>query len=316
MSYAAKRSRLALHALVVLTAIDLGAYGLSYAVYRDTYRWQDYIASAAVPPIQPGQRVALDLARPDDDGPRAGNQVLLRGLSRIDGYAGLTPARRLDYRQPAALRAAGVAAVAASAPIADAEALQAAGDGWWKVVQPLPRVRVVRSFRATDEPAGEISRIDLAKDVLVERADRQFVESGLASNSTELQSADFVSLASDRPGNVVIEVQAAGPAILVLNESYHRGWNVEVFSGSPANGWQLRERRTLQINGDFLGCLVPEGHATVEFRFAPASLRHGRLVSVCGLGLLVIFAAAAAWHGGVSARRQAPLPRFRASPSH
>jgi hypothetical protein len=315
LSFAARGSRWALHAIVVLAAADLGAYGLSYAVYRDNYSLSGYIDSTPTPPIQPGRRVALDLARPDDEGPRVGNQILLRGLSRIDGYAGLIPARELDYRQPAALRAAGVGAVPIGAPIAESKHLQSAGDGWLYVGKPLPRARLARSYRASDEPAAEIPRVDLEREVVIQPADSALVEAHLG-NASEPQSADYVKLASDRPGCIAVEVSASRPAILVLNESYHGGWKAVVRQSTSAQGRRPpvedRAVRTLRVNGDFLACLAPEGRFTVEFRFAPQSLRYGRLISVCSLGLLVILAAAATRQWAVCALRPACVPRFRA----
>jgi hypothetical protein len=300
LNFAAKGHRLALHAIVVLAAIDLGVYGLSYAAYRETYRLSDYIAHTPAPPTRPGERIALDLARADDNGLRIGNQILLAGFARIDGYAGLVPARALDYRQPAALRAAGVAAVADYAPVAEAESLHAADTGWLYVAEPLPRVRLVRLYCASDDPAADIARIDLGSQVLIERTRLAHVESSLGYAANALESADSVHLVIDRPGNVVIEVNTSRPAILVLNESYHRGWNLGGEQTGPAQGRRLPGPRVLRVNGDFLGCLVPAGHSTVEFRFAPTSLRYGRPISVCGLGLIVILSAAAA------------LPRLRA----
>jgi hypothetical protein len=298
LTCAAKGSRLALHAIVVLAAIDLAAYGLSYAVYRDAYRLQDYIAVTPAPPIGPGERVALDLARPDDDGLRVGNQVLLQGYSRIDGYAGLVPARALDYRQSAALRVAGVAAVATNASTVPDKTLHEAIDGWLHVGEPLPRVRLVRSYRATDEPATEIAHIDPGTEVLIQASDLALVSTRLDGKSSELAPSDSARVVRDRGGDIAIDVIASRPAILVLNESYHRGWNVATRGIGPA----------LRVNGDFLGCLVPEGRSTVEFRFAPTSLWYGRLISVCGLGLLVIFVAAATWRRASSARRPAHRP--------
>jgi hypothetical protein len=306
LNLAAKGRPLALHAIVVLAAIDLGVYGLSYAVYRETYRLSDYIAHTPEPQTRRGERIALDLAGGNDKGLRVGNQILLAGFARIDGYAGLVPARALDYRQPAALRAASVAAVAANAPVAEAESLHAGGDGWLYIAEPLPRARLVRLHRATEEPAAEIARIDLGSQVLIERSRLAYVERSLGDSANALASADSVRIVSDRPGNVVIEVNTSRPAILVLNESYHRGWNVgskQTGLAPTTKGWcpqRLPVPRPLRVNGDFLGCLVPAGHSTVEFRFAPTSLRYGRLVSVCGLGLIVILSAAAA------------LPRLRA----
>jgi hypothetical protein len=305
---AARGSRLALHAAVALAAIDLGGYGLSYAVYRDTHRLADYVADSPTPPGPRGTRVALDLARPDEESPRAGNQILLRGFARIDGYAGLVPAQRLDYRQPATLRAAGVEAVHVTAPLAGDTARLRVSDEWLRIDNPLPRARVVHAFRPADEPASELFHIELAGEVLVERADQEIVESWLVNSASARRPTEFARIVDDRPGNLVIELSASEPAIVVLNESYHRGWNVTAAAAEPSQSGQLQEPRVLRVNGDFLGCLVPAGRLTVEFRFAPTSLRYGRLISVCGLGLLVVLSAAATWRRAGSVRRPAPLP--------
>jgi hypothetical protein len=167
----------------------------------------------------------------------------------------------------------------------------------------MPRVRLVHAFRATDQPARELLRIDLANEVLIERADQDIVEAWLGNSGAESRNADFARIASDRPGNVIIELSASAPAILVLNESYQRGWKATQSGPEPAQSGRSQEPRALRINGDFLGFLVPPGRRTVEFRFAPTSLRYGRLFSVCGLGLLVICCVASVW------------PRVRPSPS-
>ena len=90
----------------------------------------------------------------------------------------------------------------------------------------------------------------------------------------------------DRPGYIVVESHALAPAILALTESYHRGWSATA-GETPLVA--------IRVNGDFLGCLLPSGNINVEFSFEPDSLRYGRLISVCGLGFLVIVLAAGAW---------------------
>jgi hypothetical protein len=273
---AAKGNRLALRALVVFTAIDLGAYGLSYAVYRDVHSLPDYVANISAPPGKRGQRVAIDVAAPSGQSLRAGNQILLAGFSRIDGYAGLEPARRLNYQQPAVLRVCGVDAVSTSR-------------GWVRLFDALPDTRLVGLYRTTDDVAIDIADVDLTNEVLIETEDRELVTGHLGEPSIKLSIDGIARRSVDRPGKIEVEVSASRPAILVLAESHHRGWTAVANGLQPGHG---RELKTLRVNGDFLGCLVPEGRYTVEFRFAPASLRYGRLISVCSLGLLVILIAA------------------------
>jgi hypothetical protein len=237
--------RWALSALVVFTAIDLGAYGLTYGVYRGATRLDDCIAHTTPPDSENAARVAIDLALANEDGIRAGNQILLRGYSRIDGYAGLAPARRLDYRTVDQMRLAGVRFVSAAAPIRDKQHLREIGDGWLEVPNTSPRVRL-------------------------EKPDFGAAEASMADDGS-------VQVIEDRPGDILVVADSRNPAVVVLTESYHSGW--EASSG----GSRLS---VLPVHGDFLGCQVPAGRSTIRFRFAPASLQYGRAASVCGLGFL------------------------------
>ena len=237
--------RWALSVLVVFTAIDLGVYGLSYGVYRGATSLNDYVANAPAPTIENGARVALDVAPANGEGVRAGNQILLRGFSRIDGYAGLEPARRLDYRAVEALRLAGVTYVSPAAPVRDRWHLRENGNGWLEVPGSLPRARL------------------------------KMPDFGAAVSASA--NPGDVEVIDDRPGRIVVIADTRNPAVVALTESYHRGW--QAWSG----GTRLPTQR---VNGDFLACQVRAGRTTVEFCFAPASLRYGRAISICGLGFL------------------------------
>jgi uncharacterized membrane protein YfhO len=48
-----------------------------------------------------------------------------------------------------------------------------------------------------------------------------------------------------------------------------------------------------QVNGDFLGCIVPAGARDVRFLFDPLSLRIGKAISLAGLGACVLLLVAA-----------------------
>ncbi|MEX2137645.1 MAG: hypothetical protein WD894_00160 [Pirellulales bacterium] len=189
---AAVGRRWALPVLVVFMAIDLGVYGLTYGVYRGATSLDDYVAQTSAPSHIGDTRVALDLAPPNGEGIRAGNQILLRGFSRIDGYAGLEPARQLNYRAIDALRSAGVKIVSPAAHIEDEWRLSATNDGWLEVPDPLPRVRLVKPFFDEVETAPP--------------------------------AAGSVQIISDRPGEIIVIAASPEHAILALTESYHRGW--------------------------------------------------------------------------------------------
>jgi uncharacterized membrane protein YfhO len=82
----------------------------------------------------------------------------------------------------------------------------------------------------------------------------------------------------DRPGELVVNVEANGRQLLVVADSFHAGWRATV-DGRPAE--------VLRVNGDFLGCPVDSGRHEVRFVFDPWSLRWGRQMSLAGLALIV-----------------------------
>ena len=269
----------------------LALYGLTYAPYRDVCSLDDYIARVSTPSTAYHGRVVLDLATPNREPLHVGNQILLRGLGRIDGYAGLEPARRLDYRQLAALRVAGVDAVSTDAAIEQGSSsslaqLRPLSREWLNVEATMPRARLLRAVYATDDPAHDITHLDTEHVALVDVADRARVKQHLGHSSNEASSVGWTKIMVDRPGYIVVESHVLAPAILALTESYHRGWTAR------AGETQLA---AIRVNGDFLGCLLPTGNVHVEFSFEPDSLRYGRLISVCGLGFLVIVLAASGW---------------------
>jgi len=78
---------------------------------------------------------------------------------------------------------------------------------------------------------------------------------------------------------VQIETESDSPAILMLNDANYPGWRASI------NG-----RSTAILQADFLfrAVIVPAGHSTVEFNYAPTSFRLGVLVSTAALIILVV----------------------------
>jgi hypothetical protein len=193
----------------------------------------------------------------------------------------------LDYREATVLRVAGVSAVASSAPVdrsslaAAAQLLRLPGE-WLDVEGALTRARLLRAVYATDDPAYDIAHVDTEHVALIDVADRARVERHLHDSSNGASNVGWTNVTIDRPGYIVVESHAQAPAILALTESFHRGWKAAAGETPLA---------AIRVNGDFLGCLVPAGKVKVEFSFVPASLFYGRLLSVCGLGFLLILLA-------------------------
>lgn len=266
ITLALKDVRWAKGALAVLSAVDLGIYGLSYAVYPQATTLTQFIAAHPGPSEPPSDRVAVDLVQPNGPGIHQGNEVLLSGWRRVDGYAGLEPARRLDYRQPNALRAAGVGWIAAGLLALPAENK----NGTWSrlAAPPLPRARLVTQTFSTTDAARDISHIAVDAAALLDEAVQ--LDGG---------SPGSVVSVDDRPGSIHLAVQAPSRQLLVVAERWHAGWMGTV-DGRPAP--------VLRVNGDFLGCLVGPGAVDVRLEFRPASLRSGLWLTACGLGLLVV----------------------------
>ena len=85
-------------------------------------------------------------------------------------------------------------------------------------------------------------------------------------------------MALDRPGRLVAHVDAPGQRILAFTERFHAGWSATV---------EGRPMQMVQVEGDFLGCLLDGGLQRVTLRFMPRSFVYGSLVSAFGAVALV-----------------------------
>jgi hypothetical protein len=84
-------------------------------------------------------------------------------------------------------------------------------------------------------------------------------------------------MALDRPGRLVVHVDAPGPRILALTERFHAGWSA-TSEGRPL--------QTVRVDGDFLGCIVDASVHRVALRFMPRSFVYGAIVS--GIGVVAL----------------------------
>ena len=269
VALAARGSRGALLGLVLFAALDLGSYGLSYAVCVHTARLDRMIAATFVPPGPVDGRMVADLQRFDDPGPRWGNQFLLAGWYRADGYAGLEPQRRLDYRQLATLRVAGVRWVRRSRTSAAIAGLLDGDPKWREVPSPLPRVRLLTRVQVSDDPARDLVRIPIDTTALVDMPID--VPVGFLPGTA--------TIIAQRPGYWQIRTHCGSAQLLLVAESFHAGWRARV-------GGQ--DVPVVRVNGDFLGCRVGPGRNEVVFEFRPESLLAGRMITLAGVGLLLV----------------------------
>lgn len=264
---AARGHGLALVALVLLAAVDQGYYGLSYSVYApgsDNYRrLDDFVAAVRTPSCKPDGRIVETLYRFDQPGLRVGDQATLRGWQLADGYIGLEPRRRLNYDLLPALRVAGVRWVRQGPSTKDIAHLQPRPNGWLEVPEPLPRARLVTQTKTSREPDIDITRI--------RPDDTALTETPLKLPASKPGTAAIVA---ERPGRIEIAVQCPAHQLLVVAESYHRGWMAFV------DGQPLAVHR---VNGDFMGCEVERGKHRVLLCFQPDSLDRGWMATCLGL---------------------------------
>lgn len=266
VTLAARGRRLALAGLVLFAAADHGLYGLGGVI-----AWQDFVSRAEAE----GYIDERDAGIPPGDGrvARGGfpNLHVLGGYRLIDGYAGLTPMKALDYRTPNALRVAGVryanADFLGAAVIAEATPLRRQ---WFKLPAPLPRARLVTEVRLTARPAVEIAKVDVARVALVDRA--MPLARGVPGSAR---------IVRDDPGDIGVRIETPSSQLLVVSESFNAGWAGEI-DGSAAP--------VERVNGDFLGVVVPAGSHSVALTFSPAYFAAGTALSLVSLVLTLVVA--------------------------
>jgi hypothetical protein len=319
---AANGARWAAVVLVILSATDLGLYGISYSVYGHVEPLSQFIAGIDVPPGTPLHRVVLDLASGTEAAPgqkivRTGDQILLRGWQRTDGYAGLDPAKQLNYSDPAALRAAGVQWIASNAAVqiensypdehllkVDSENsashqqaslinpnTEDAKTDWYRLSNPQSKAWLVTRTIFSDKPAADLGHISLSHEALVDTGTSPLsqnppLEVNPEPSAIVAKPQGTVGILADKPGDLSFSVDTSTPQLLVINESYHPGWQATV-DHQPA--------AVLRADGDFMGVVVEPGTHEIALKFQPKSLEIGRLLSGCGLSLLVVLVVAAGW---------------------
>jgi hypothetical protein len=266
LACAMRGSNIALQALAVFAIADIVVYGASYAVWNRTSTLGEFVARAPRPPMSAGERAVADCSI-NQGTLEVGNRMLLAGVARIDGYAGLKPRRLLDYSKPEQLRVAGVGWIYQSRPD---EIGGRPSSPWKRLATPLPRARLVTKTIVGDSFEGwAAERFDVC--ALVEKP-----------LSIQPSQPGTVTLVVDKPGSLELDADGPTDQILILAESFHQGWRATVDDTVVP---------VLRVNRDFLGCVVPSGSRVVRLKFAPNSLRVGRAISAGGLGLLVVVVA-------------------------
>ncbi len=263
-----------LPSLVLLAAADPAYYAISHSIWGQTSNIEQRLAGVSVPPQKSSDRL---LGGNIQDM----NSFTLLGWRRLDGFEGLPPFRRLDYRKRNARRVAQVGWVSnisdevhgffgdyAFFDTSDMSGLKPSSSSEWFVLDdPLPRARCVSKIVVTDEPSKVIDELDVVTTATVE-------------SPLELEAGEpgEAKITVDRQGQIDVHVRSPTQQLLVVSEAHDPGWRMQVDGKTAVSA--------LRVNGDFLGCVVEPGEHDVAFRFDPPSFRRGLIASLCSMALL------------------------------
>jgi len=243
---AARGVKTALLILPTFLALDLAIWGYSYALGSAPLTLEQVTALADRPSPASGSSNVHD-----DTGAPYVNYLLFRDARILRPYVGLYPRRLLEPTTEAALRVGGVEWVKTI-------------EGWNRVADPAPRVRIVPQVQISDDPAADIGSIDTRNVALVDRE----IPGPLASPG----QASAV-LVVDEPGRLELDIDAQQRALLSLTESYYPGWKASANSSLTI----------LPLYGDYLGILLEPGRYRLVLTFEPRSVRYGWYLTVSGL---------------------------------
>jgi hypothetical protein len=265
---AARGARGMAAAVVILTAADLGGYGLSFLRAFPVTTYDAFVSALPRPPsANAGYRIRMS-GLPIE---RATDVMVLAGQRLADGYAGLIPRRTLDLDTLPGARLAGVGWTLELGLGSDRRVR------WTPVPAPLPRARLLARAVPSDDPAADLARIDTETV-------------GLVPGPIELDggSPGTATIERDDPGRITVATDAPARRLLVVAERFHDGWTAAV-DDEPA--------APLRVYGEFLGIVVEAGRHRVVLRFEPMANRVGRLATFAALGLLGAWTIAAGWLG-------------------
>ena len=134
---------------------------------------------------------------------------------------------------------------------------------------PWPRAWLVHRCAVISDPAlllQSLDRLDFQNSVLLEE------EPGCRLEAPP-RAEPFPAFELYEPSRVILKVEAASDALLVLSDLYYPGWRAEV-DGRPAG--------ILRANYLLRAVAVPAGRHTVTFVYEPASFRTGTAASLAG----------------------------------
>jgi len=185
----------------------------------------------------------------------------MRGYANADGYIG----PQLRYKLSGGSVPVNVLRVANVEWMTPEWSILPNETRWGQVPDPLPFARLVGQAQVSTDLLADMAAVDVKQVALV-------------SHEIPLSGAAAGTVRAVRRTTTQIEVDTESPGaqLLVVAESHHPGWRVEV-DGVPAP--------LEKVYGDFMGCVVPGGSSTALFTFHPASLVYGKLGACLGLSI-------------------------------
>ena len=267
--------RYALVLVVLLSFADIGLYSLRH---KPSEALSTILANIPTPPGDNRYRIEPNIV------PYTMNQVAMQGYRSSTGYLNLFPEIYLDYAQPVPMQLAGVRwreSRLGTSP--ELHAAKEADIEWIELDNPMPRARLVPDAVVSADPMADLTSIDIETTALV--FDPVTLDGGNPG------SAD---LGVDVPGHIAVRTGSDGAELLVVSENFHEGWRATL-DGEPAP--------ILRAYGDFLGVVVPGGNHDVVFRFWPAHVTRGLIVSGGALALSIAYIVLLAYLGSRSHRR-------------
>jgi len=162
-----------------------------------------------------------------------------------------------------------------------------ADDGLWRNAAALPRAFLVRRALAVADGDAAFAAVAAAGFRPREEA---IVEEPLAGTLPDapVDATESARVVGRTAGTLVVAVDAAAPALLVVTETDYPGWIARVGDADAS---------LHRVDYAFRGVVVPAGRHEVTFVYAPRSVRWGAAASALGLVL-----AAALWLGAPRAR--------------
>jgi hypothetical protein len=144
--------------------------------------------------------------------------------------------------------------------------------------RPLPRVRLVHRII---EAVGEDGTLAAVLAAAPQTASVGILEAGALPHPLQEPGAGAVEearIVRYEPEEVAVDALVAAPALLVLTDTYYSGWHATV-DGEPAP--------ILRTDHAFRGIRLEPGRHQVIFRYTPASVRFGTLVSLLALAVVI-----------------------------